>query len=505
MKSLFFIICSVFLSCASVQTLTGGEKDIIPPKVIKTSVDSGSLNITTNSFRFTFSENVSSTNTNELLLVSPTQRNQPTLEINGNQGTLTLRDTLIPNTTYTIQFNGCIQDINENNPMLDYTYIFSTGSYLDSSSFSGYVKDMTTNLPCKNCNVQLYTSKNDSVVVKRKPDYIAKTDEIGLYHFTNLPKQPFKLIALRDANKNLLLDNDEFISLAQDLDSSLIPKDTTHIFPFRHYTDYTPILLKPKEAGLVKIALQKPINHSINIFLNDSLTSYRLNRSKDTIMAYYPPTVDTLSVLLYIDTVSFSFVHTYTTDNKKNTLDLTFSEETNLVKIHSNTRINNINSNLIKLYNDSTLIPITGSYFNEYDIYLSHSSSLIPNRLKMEEYAIIDILLNNNITSQNKIPPFKNYRSNLNLSITIDSNSYILTIYKDKTIYKTEYIKSSRELTFNNLPPGNYSCQLIRDTNKNEIWDSGDYFSKISPEQILFTSPFEMRENWDKDLIINSL
>ena len=505
MKSLFFIICSVFLSCASVQTLTGGEKDTTPPKVIKTSVDSGSLNVTTNSFRFTFSENVTSSNINELLLVSPTQRYQPTLETKGNQGTLTLKDTLIPNTTYTVKFNGCILDVNENNPMLDYTYIFSTGSYLDSSSFGGYVKDITTNLPCKNCNVQLYTSKNDSVVVQRKPDYIAKTDEIGVYLFTNLPKQPFKLIALRDENKNLILDNDEFISLAQDLDSSLKPNDTIHIFPFRHYTDYTPILLKPKEAGVVKIALQKPLNHSIKMFLNDSLTTYRLTPSKDTILAYFAPAVDTLGVLLYIDTVPYSFIHTYPIANKKHTLDLTFSAESNLVKIHSKTRINNINSNLITLYNDSTVIPITASYFNEYNVSLSYSYSLLPNRLKIEEFAIIDVLLHNNVTSKYNILPFKNYRSNLTLTIIIDTNSYILTIYKGNTTYKTEYITSSRDLIYNNLPPGNYSCQLIRDTNKNEIWDSGDYFNNISPEHILFISPFEMRENWDKELIINSL
>ena len=73
--------------------------------------------------------------------------------------------------------------------------------------------------------------------------------------------------------------------------------------------------------------------------------------------------------------------------------------------------------------------------------------------------------------------------------------------------YKTykPFLPISKNLTINNLPQGTYSCQLIKDLNNNQIWDTGDYFDHINPEPILFTEPFDMRENWDKNLIINSL
>ena len=94
MRKLYIFLSCLLFSCASIQTLTGGEKDLAPPKIIKTSIDSGSTNIASNFFRFTFDENIGTSKVNELLLISPTQQKNPKLEIKGAQALLTLNDTL---------------------------------------------------------------------------------------------------------------------------------------------------------------------------------------------------------------------------------------------------------------------------------------------------------------------------------------------------------------------------------------------------------------------------
>jgi hypothetical protein len=504
MRKLYIFLSCLLFSCASIQTLTGGEKDLAPPKIIKTSIDSGSTNIASNFFRFTFDENIGTSKVNELLLISPTQQKNPKLEIKGAQALLTLNDTLTPNTTYTVKFNGCIVDINENNPMLDYSYIFSTGGYLDSASISGYVKDVTTNLPCKNCNIQLYASKNDSIVIKIKPDYIAKTNEAGLYKLTNLPTQDFKLVAIQDANKNLLLDNGELVSLAQEINTHNTLSDTIYVFPFYHYIDYKPTLLTPKEPGVLKIAINKPLKHAVQLFIDDSIKAYQLSISKDTIYYYYQSTQDTLNILLNIDTNHYLFTYINPINLYIKPLKLTAGNYNGITTIKCNYLIKSIVKDKISLFIDSSLVSITDIYYKDYQVFIQHPLNLIPNKIEILEHGITDFIGNNNRDYSQALPLQKVTNSNLNLTINIDTNLYILHIYKGNSLYKTEYINSSKNLTLKNLPQGTYSCQLIKDLNQNQIWDTGDYFGHTKPEPILFTEVFEIRENWDKQLIINS-
>ena len=505
MRKLYIFLSCLLFSCASIQTLTGGEKDLAPPKIIKTSIDSGSTNIASNFFRFTFDENIGTSKVNELLLISPTQQKNPKLEIKGAQALLTLNDTLTPNTTYTVKFNGCIVDVNENNPMLDYSYIFSTGGYLDSASISGYVKDITTNLPCENCNIQLYASKNDSIVIKIKPDYIAKTNEIGYFQFNNLPTRNFKLVALKDGNNNLMLDNNELVSLAKEIYTGKTIPDTISIFPFYHYVDYKPSLLNTKEPGILQIAINKPLTHVAHLYIDDSIKVYQLSPSRDTITYYYQPTQDTLNVLITIDTNQFSFIYINRLSQYIKPIRLITSNFNGLTIIKSNYRIKGIDKGKILLLIDSNVVSATDIYHTDYQVIIKYPLNLIPDKIEILESGITDIMGNNNSNYSQTILLQKRTNTNLNLTINIDTNTYILHIYKGNSLYKTEYINFSKNLTINNLPQGTYSCQLIKDLNNNQIWDTGDYFGHINAEPILFTKPFDMRENWDKSLIINSL
>ena len=47
--------------------------------------------------------------------------------------------------------------------------------------------------------------------------------------------------------------------------------------------------------------------------------------------------------------------------------------------------------------------------------------------------------------------------------------------------------------------------QIIYDLNNNQIWDTGDIFNYKKPEYIKLFNAIEIRNNWDKELIINLL
>jgi hypothetical protein len=70
-------------------------------------------------------------------------------------------------------------------------------------------------------------------------------------------------------------------------------------------------------------------------------------------------------------------------------------------------------------------------------------------------------------------------------------------------IISQHYITSDTTLNFKNIIYGTYKVEVITDNNHNNIWDTGDFLSKKSPEIIQISNDIEIRQNWDKELIIN--
>ena len=109
-----------------------------------------------------------------------------------------IRDTLEPNTTYTLNFGDAIRDINENNELSDFTYIFSTGPVYDSLQITGKVIVAETGGADSTLIVMLHTALDDSAVVKNTPRYYTRVDRDGNFIFRNLPADTFAIYALKD-------------------------------------------------------------------------------------------------------------------------------------------------------------------------------------------------------------------------------------------------------------------------------------------------------------------
>ena len=90
-------------------------------------------------------------------------------------------EVLKENTTYTINFGESIVDYTEGNPLTNYTFVFSTGEFIDSLSVSGTVVNSFTGEAQENVMVSLYDQLQDSVIYEERPLYFAKTDKSGRF------------------------------------------------------------------------------------------------------------------------------------------------------------------------------------------------------------------------------------------------------------------------------------------------------------------------------------
>ena len=55
-----------------------------------------------------------------------------------------------------------------------------------------------------------------------------------------------------------------------------------------------------------------------------------------------------------------------------------------------------------------------------------------------------------------------------------------------------------RQLIFKDVSPGIYFLRAIFDSDKNGLYDTGDYLSKVQPERVSYASePIEVRAGWD--------
>ena len=159
----FYVLAILLLaSCAKMGQPDGGWFDETPPKVIGASPEDKGVNVTSKKINIYFDEYVKIDNPTEKVVVSPPQIEVPEIKTAGKKIQVSLVDSLKPNTTYTIDFSDAISDNNENNPMGNYTYSFSTGEKIDTMEVSGYVLESENLEPIKGILVGLYSDTADS-------------------------------------------------------------------------------------------------------------------------------------------------------------------------------------------------------------------------------------------------------------------------------------------------------------------------------------------------------
>ena len=223
---MFFI-----LSCAKISSPTGGPKDLDPPVILKSQPENGSVNFTGQSFMITFDEYVILDKITEKFMVSPPVKTKPVVRLKGKNLLVSWEDKLADSTTYTFYFQDAIRDNNENNPIQNFQYVFSTGPVLDSLSLSGNVFGAFDLEAVQDALVTMYSNLSDTAPEKLLPSYISKPDASGGFMIYNIRPGKYRLYAVSDLNGNKLYDLEDEVFAFCDSIIDITPDTNDKITP----------------------------------------------------------------------------------------------------------------------------------------------------------------------------------------------------------------------------------------------------------------------------------
>jgi len=208
-------------ACASTGSPTGGPKDETAPKLIGSLPMENAINFEKKRIEISFDELISLKSPSEKVIVSPPQKLAPIAKGVGSKVVVILSDSLIPATTYTIDFTDAIVDYNEGNKFGDYAFSFSTGDHIDSLRISGVLIDASNLNPLTGIVVGSHTNNADSIFRNQAFERITKSTKAGQFVLKGLPKGQAFVYALDDKNRDYAFDQPgEAIAF---MDSALVP------------------------------------------------------------------------------------------------------------------------------------------------------------------------------------------------------------------------------------------------------------------------------------------
>ncbi|MBR3100252.1 MAG: Ig-like domain-containing protein [Muribaculaceae bacterium] len=210
----------VLWSCASIGSPEGGPIDYTPPRVVKTSPEQGALRVNKNKVEITFDEFIALKDQQKKVVISPVQREMPVVRSQGKKVTVEFRDTLLPNTTYCIDFSDAIEDFNEGNPLEGYSFAFSTGDSIDSLAVSGIVLRARDLEPMQSVVVGLHSNLDDSALTRLPLERIGRTNDRGQFTIRNLRPGRYHIFALSDVDGDYRMARTEDMAF---LDEVIVP------------------------------------------------------------------------------------------------------------------------------------------------------------------------------------------------------------------------------------------------------------------------------------------
>ena len=459
------LICGAFgfSGCANIVPPSGGPKDTIPPRLVSALPVDSVKHFAEKKIILNFNEYIDGKDIRTELVVSPVPRIDPIIDTKLKVVTIRLKDTLQPNTTYSLNFGKGIKDVNEGNVLRNFLYVFSTGDVIDKGEFTGNVIIANSGKTDSTIIAMLHVTDSDSAVIKDRPRYIAKTDSTGRFHFQFVKPGKYWLYALKDeGGSHKYLSKAQLFAYA---DSPVIIGNATPPVTLFAYAETAET--KPPGTGSTTgsntpakrpgkkqdTRLQVQSNASSGVF--DVLDTFRLTFSSglkvfdSTQLRFTDENFKDLPLTQYRyerDTTNriFTLLYNWPTDTKFHLiLPRTFGQDS-------------LGRKLIK---DDTL-----TFKTKKDI----------------DYGEVLVRV-----------------SNLDLS----RHPILLFVQSDKVKYSYPF-NSHRIVRKILFPPGEYELRILYDTNHNGVWDPGVFFGKTKkqPERVItIRKKMNVKANWDND------
>lgn len=523
----FLTLISLSWQCASIQQPMGGPKDSIPPKILAEAPPNLTRNFNAEKIVIEFDEYIKLSNTQKEVSVSPDVEQPLNPRVKRKTIEITLPDSLEENTTYTINFGKAIGDFNEGNPVLNYSYVFSTGDIIDSLSIAGRVTNALTQLPEKEIAVILIPTRQDSIFGKRKANIFTITDTSGNFRLKNLREDTYRIYALKEENNDRVYNAPgEYIGFLSD--SIILNKDTSGIIleiskgvP----KDFRLLDRKIEPTGKISFVFNKPLKNPDIVITHpsqlDASKQITYNPSKDTASVWVSElTFDSLKVRILDDESVLDSVTLRRGRNEKYDRDFVILDNLSGNKVSrvkhiqftAGSPVQSIDRSKIILTEDS--IPRT-NYQLAKDTTAPRKYILRYNwrpkrnyQLTLEEGAFLGFFgdKNKSVSKSFTMNETENFGDIiLDVSLPDTNHQYLVQLINEKMdfTYRSVPIRKSAKIPFRQFPGGKYTLRIVYDENNNGEWDPGDVYLKKQPERVWYLGKtFMIRANWEQEEII---
>jgi len=436
--------------CAQIGAPTGGPKDTLAPVLVKASPENKTIQFTGNKVVLAFDEYIDLQDLPSNLLISPVQKYSPVISYNLKTITVKFKDTLSPNTTYSLNFGNAIKDINEGNVLKNFNYVFSTGDYIDSFELKGKLLMAETGKVDSTILVLLYRNSPDTAVQHRKADYTARLKGDGSFQFNYLPADQFSIYALKDGDGNkyynakseLFAFNNEAVNITRN-------NPTISLFAYAEKTEpakTTSVLAGDKKGGDKILRFQ----NNINTGRQDLLTTLELTCKNPL---------------------------------KKIEVDSIFLCDTSFKKINGysvsldSTRRKIIIENKWQPENLLKLIVYKNGLQDSTGLTMSKNDTINFITRSLTEYGSLKL-------------SFKN----------IDLSKHPVIQFMEGESLKLKSALTSTEWFNKMMLPGEFEVRILYDENNNGKWDAGDYAKKLQPEITLaLPQKISIKADWENE------
>ncbi len=450
-------------SCANILPPSGGPRDSLPPVLIKAIPVDSSLHFNAKKITLFFNEYVQlDPSIQTSLIVSPNPNQMPYVTSHLQSVTITLKDSLKPNTTYAIDFGNTLKDVNEGNPYKNFTYVFSTGSNIASGTLNGTVQLAQTGQTDSTLIVILHKNLNDSAIKKTKPDYYTRLDSGGRFHFRYLPSGTYAVYVLPNDYTKRYDDSTKLFAFL----NAPVTVDSTASAPLMlyAYNEYPPGKETNNQSSAAPASSNKKKNADTTktIKFVTNLDRNQQDLLSNLIISFQKP-------IARFDSGKISFTDT----NYRPVTNYTIAADTS-------------NKNFILKYpwkEDQyfKLIVQKDAFIDSAGKMLAKNDTLSFKTNKESAYGSIRLRFGNLDLARNPVLQFLQNDKVID-SIPLTQSEVYRQLYK----------------------PGDYELRILYDADKNLTWTPGSFALKRQPEIVQrIPRKLTVKENWDNEVNIN--
>ncbi len=450
-------------SCANIIPPGGGPRDSLPPVLIKAVPDDSALHFNARKIILTFNEYVQLDNQAQSnIITSPNPLLPPYAESKLQTVTVRLKDSLLPNTTYSINFGNAIRDVNENNAYKNFTYVFSTGNSIANGKLSGKVELAETGTTDSTLIVVLHKNLDDSAIKKDRPYYYTLLDSAGRFNFRYLASGKYNVFVLPNDYTKKYDDSTKmfaFLNEPVSINSTASPAILLYAYnEFKPGKNAEQVSSAPNNSSNKK----KPADTAKSIKFVTNLQSLKQSLLNDLIITFEKPLQHFDSSKIVLSDTNFHVISNY------------------------------------KITADSTLTKFALSYSWKEDQYF---------KLIIQKEAFADSTgktlaktdtINFKTSSESEYGSIRLRFTNLEL----DKNP-VLQLLQNKIIIDSVALTST-EFYRRLYKPGDYDIRILFDGDKNMTWTPGNFETKKQPEIVIqIPRKLTIKQNWDNEVNVD--